>query len=395
MGGNVHGADLERLDGLRRTVERHAATLRTLTETASVGVAALTTIWEGPDAGQFRQQWMGTHRTRLLAAVDELLATADTIERNRRAQERASSADSGGAPNTGGPNQGGHGGDGDGKVHPDGSVDLGDPGPTGETTGWWLWSEFHPAHTKVESRADVDATPVDSTDANDPQALVPANVHQGGIGDCWFASAVASMASTPEGRRQLANMVHANGDGTYTVRFGDGEEVTVDSDVYVNDSGGLAYGGARDGSYNWFSVLEKAYAQRTDNSYDAIEGGWSSRAWKSLVGDGADTHQIHSPSSSDLTAALVKDMNADHPAALAVDLHDVGGYDDGSLHELSVLDVDESAGTVTLRNPWGSNNGLDWASRYGATVGEDGLVVVPIDRLAPIVHTYESYEVSR
>ena len=273
-------------------------------------------------------------------------------------------------------------------------MDLGDPQPTGDTSGWWLWSTFHPDYTKVESRADVDAAPVDSTDANDPQALVPANVHQGQIGDCWFASAVASMASTPEGRRLLADMIHANGDGTYTVRFGDGEEVRVDSDVYVNDSGGLAYGGARDGSFNWFSVLEKAYAQRTDHSYEAIEGGWSSEAWHSLVGDSAATHQIHSPSSSDLTSALVKDMDADHPAALAVDLHDVGDYSDGSLHELSVLDVDESAGTVTLRNPWGSNGGLDWAGRFGATVGEDGLVVVPIDRLAPIVHTYESYEVS-
>ncbi len=397
MGGNVHGADLEALDGLRRTVERNAGTLRSLTETATAGVATLTTIWDGPDAGQFRQQWMGIHRARLLAAADGLQAAADTIERNRRGQERASSADGGGAgPGGGGaPNQGGQGGEGDGTVHPDGSVDLGDPGPTGDTTGWWFWSEFHPAYTEVESRADVDATPVDSTDANDAQALVPANVHQGAVGDCYFAAAVASMASTPEGRQLLANMVHANGDGTYTVRFGDGEEVTVDSDVYVNDNGGLAYGGARDGSYNWFSVLEKAYAQRTDHSYEAIEGGWSSEAWKSLVGDGADTHQIHSPSSSDLTSALVKDMDADHPAALAVDLHDVGGYDDGSLHELSVLDVDESAGTVTLRNPWGSNGGLDWEGRFGATVGDDGLVVVPIDRLAPIVHTYESYEVSK
>jgi len=371
MGGNVHGADLEALDGLRRHVERNAGALRSLTETATAGVGTLTSIWEGPDAGQFRSQWMGTHRPRLLAAVDGLLAAADTIERNRRAQERASSADVGGP------------------------VDLGDPGPTGDTSGWWLWREFHPDYTEVESRAHIDAAPVDSTDLNDPQALLPANVQQGAVGDCYFAAAVASMASTPEGRRLLATMIQANGDGTYTVRFGDGEEVRVDSDVYVNDTGGLAYGGARDGSFNWFSVLEKAYAQRTDHSYEAIEGGWSSEAWRSLVGDSADTQQIRTPSSSELTSALVADMDADHPAALAVDLHDVGDYDDGSLHELSVLDVDEQAGTVTLRNPWGSNGGLDWEGRFGATVGTDGLVVVPIDRLAPIVHTYESYEVSK
>ena len=94
MGGNVHGADLEALDGLRRTVERNAGTLRSLTESATAGVATLTTIWDGPDAGQFRQQWMGIHQSRLLAAVDGLLARVAS----RHAVGSASRRSEGAAP---------------------------------------------------------------------------------------------------------------------------------------------------------------------------------------------------------------------------------------------------------------------------------------------------------
>jgi hypothetical protein len=273
-------------------------------------------------------------------------------------------------------------------------IDLPDPGPTGDWDGWWLWREFKPADFDAESMAGLDATPGLGT-GSDPTAVTPINARQGSIGDCYFVSAVSSLANTASGRKVLQEMVVPNGDGTYTVAFGDGVEVTVDSDIYVNDDGSPAYGGSAEDEFNWFSVLEKGYAVRTENSYDEIEGGWAAPSWELLLGEGEAT-RIREPSAEELTTAVVEDLGADEPAALAFDLNDINEtvFSDSSLHEFSVLSIDEAAGEITIRNPWGSNGSLEdgLENDYGATVGEDGIVTVPIDNLAPIIHTYESYE---
>ena len=274
-------------------------------------------------------------------------------------------------------------------------LDLPDPGPTGDWDGWWLWREFKPDDFTTTSMAGIDATPGHGM-GDDPNAVTPFNARQGSVGDCYFVAAVSSLANSPDGREHLRDMVETNGDGTYTITFGDGVEVTVDSDVYVRDDGALAYGTSASDEYNWFSVLEKGFAARTDNSYEEIAGGWAAPSWEMLLGDGEAT-RISTPSTDELTDSIVEDLAADRPAALALDLNDLNdeSWDDSSLHEFSVLEIDEAAGVVTIRNPWGSHSstveGLE--NEFGATVGDNGTFTIPIENLAPIVHTYESYEV--
>ena len=272
-------------------------------------------------------------------------------------------------------------------------LDLPDPGPTGDWDGWWLWRDFEPDFDAV-SMAGLDATPGIGV-GDDPTAVMPHNARQGAVGDCYFVSAVASVANSPAGRAHLRDMMTTNGDGTYTITFGDGVEVTVDSDFYVRDDGELAYGTSASDEYNWFSVLEKGFAARTDNSYEEIRGGWATPSWAMILGEGEAT-VIKTPTADELTDSITEDLAADQPAALALDLNDLNdeAWDDSSLHEFSVLAIDEATGEVTLRNPWGSHgstkDGL--VNDYGATVGEHGEIIVPIENLAPIVHTYESYE---
>lgn len=81
-------------------------------------------------------------------------------------------------------------------------------------------------------------------------------VRQGGLGSCYFHSTVAALAlSNPQA---IESMIHSNGDGTFSVRFADGEKETA----YLDD---LRY--ARDSRFDrsdglWVGILFRAYAQR-------------------------------------------------------------------------------------------------------------------------------------
>lgn len=67
-------------------------------------------------------------------------------------------------------------------------------------------------------------------------------------------AALASIADTPHGRKMLMDMIHDNGDGTFTVTFADGSTETVDADLYVFNTGDLAYS---HGGPLWPHILER------------------------------------------------------------------------------------------------------------------------------------------
>jgi hypothetical protein len=103
------------------------------------------------------------------------------------------------------------------------------------------------------------------------------DVFEGTVGDCYFMATVAALAeSNPEFiRRTVTDM----NDGTYTVRFfqqsGVPTCVRVNSDLWIDRSGGLAYARlGRQGSL-WVPILEKAFAlcRRNPTGYDSIYGG--------------------------------------------------------------------------------------------------------------------------
>ncbi len=101
MTAGIRGADLEALAKLNKDLERHSRSLRTVMNAATNGVNGIEQLWSGPDSAQFKQEWLSTHRPRLLTAANELMAAAETVERNRRAQEDTSAAGDGGPPGVG------------------------------------------------------------------------------------------------------------------------------------------------------------------------------------------------------------------------------------------------------------------------------------------------------
>src|SRR5262249_28812147 len=93
--------------------------------------------------------------------------------------------------------------------------------------------------------------------ANPLDSIRPEAIHQGSIGDCYFLSAMASMANDPVGRQQLHDMIHDNGNGTYTVTFPGAPDEPVTVSAPADAETALFAQGNKLGT--WPAILERAY----------------------------------------------------------------------------------------------------------------------------------------
>ncbi|HEY2759881.1 MAG TPA: C2 family cysteine protease [Pirellulales bacterium] len=200
------------------------------------------------------------------------------------------------------------------------------------------------------------------------------DVQQGGLGDCYFLSALAETALKNPGA--ITSMFIINGDGTYTVRFMHGskaEYVTVDSQLPTDSSGHLVFDGmghSATSSSNelWVALAEKAYVEINEcgwirpaswgggqNVYTGISGGAMYMALNQITG-AATVAYTSTTSSFDAMAAAFNAGKSicfgskDSPANTNLVVGD---------HAYAVVAVNTTTHTVTLFNPWGLNNGHD------------------------------------
>src|SRR5262249_42014338 len=138
------------------------------------------------------------------------------------------------------------------------------------------------------------------------------DVAQGYVGDCYLMASLGEVAQHCP--LDIYRMITDNGDGTFTVTFYHNRApsyVTVNRELPLNmDDGGTAWfadfgtpdtGGVRNKSNSannvlWVALVEKAYAQLNEsgwtgqdgsNSYQGIDGGYSSAAFNQLTGRSA------------------------------------------------------------------------------------------------------------
>ncbi|XP_067009156.2 calpain-2 catalytic subunit isoform X2 [Anabrus simplex] len=116
------------------------------------------------------------------------------------------------------------------------------------------------------------------------------DVRQGNLGDCWFLSAAAAIASRPDLIKQVipeGQVLYGQGyRGLVTFRFWRmGTWVTVDIDdrLPVDENGDLYYATCRDPNEFWLPLLEKAFAKFHGN-YNNIDGGQLSESFISMTG---------------------------------------------------------------------------------------------------------------
>ncbi len=201
--------------------------------------------------------------------------------------------------------------------------------------------------------------------------ITPNDPLQGQLGDCYFISSLAAVASQhPE---LLEKAVKTNRDGTYTVTLyqrpdmtkpAQPVQVTIDGQ-FPEKAGQLEYISAREKKELWPLVYEKAYAQ-WKGSYGNIEGGMGANALTALTGAKPSFFPVSSDAmKADDVFAKLKDACANGGCVVADSKS--FGTPPGMVsdHTYTVLGTSEENGQkyVTVRNPWGEhevgNDGKD------------------------------------
>jgi hypothetical protein len=210
---------------------------------------------------------------------------------------------------------------------------------------------------------------------------------QGQLGDCYFISALGTLADSNPAAVQ--NMFLDNGDGTYTVRFYTGnygtiynyadgsigagfkdsnisvDYVTVDRMLPASSSGVLIYANygknvSDAASSLWIPLAEKAYAQWNQtgkegrdgtNAYASIQGGWMATVDAQVLGHNAIDYIMTSTKEQVAINAL-----AAHKAVTIGTLQfstdtKYGLY---GTHAYAIIGYNASTDRFTLYNPWGS-----------------------------------------
>lgn len=210
---------------------------------------------------------------------------------------------------------------------------------------------------------------------------------QGMLGDCYFISALGSIAYV--NTAAITNMFIDNGDGTFTVRFYGGkygayfnadgtisdgfasgtqgkvDYITVDRRLPVYSGNRLAYSGygndARSSSNPlWIALAEKAYAQWNQtgnagrngaNTYAAIEGGWMATVYAQVLGRNATDYWFNNTPKQTLINAI--------QSGKSVTLGTKNGALGGGLvqgHAYMVKGYDAATDRFILHNPWGTSH---------------------------------------
>jgi hypothetical protein len=215
------------------------------------------------------------------------------------------------------------------------------------------------------------------------------DIKQGGLGDCWLMSGMASVANKSQDLIRQ-NVVDFD-DGTYGVRLGD-NFYRVDNELPVANaangavSSNLTNAGLGAENSMWAAVVEKAFASYRSgaNTYASIASGASTEVFTAFRMKNVSSKTLSSYSSA---AAMASDMLAKWNAGYALGIGSIA-VASGGTHAFSVQSfVLDSTGTVTgivLRNPWGTDslsNFSAFSSAAGGSNANDGIFTVTISQL--------------
>lgn len=208
----------------------------------------------------------------------------------------------------------------------------------------------------------------------DPLSSDPNALHQGDLGDCTTLSLLGAInRADPD---FLSDHVRRNANGTYTVTlYKDGQpiEVTVTPDMpyKVGSDGAPTEEAYADSSI--FAIYEKALAQSNaeirpdpdpDGGYDSLGPNIPDQVESITGSPGHPEQDATDVSADDMKASL----DAHQPVTVFVpttsDIPEANGQPDRQIiggHAYYVQDVnpDSDPPTVTLVNPWGSDNDPD------------------------------------
>lgn len=221
------------------------------------------------------------------------------------------------------------------------------------------------------------------------------DICQGGLGDCWFLAALATVSMHKELLHRVCpdqTFEREEGyNGKFNFKFyqyGKWIEVTID-DRLPTQFGQLIYTKSSAKNEFWSALIEKAYA-KLNGSYQNLDGGLSSEAMVDLTGGSVEYIEKIREMEKDKLFKLVKTAVSEQGSLVTAAIQGKGETKraDGLIsgHAYSVTKVarfrmsdDEEKSRIytliRLRNPWGQHewNGefCDTDSRWG-DAGADG-----------------------
>lgn len=187
-------------------------------------------------------------------------------------------------------------------------------------------------------------------------SVTPAAVRQGSIGVCYMLSAVAGMAAVAP--QKLMDMISANDDGSYTVRFAT-KTVTVPplSEADYARGSGTPQG-------NWVTVLEAAYLQLHPH---ADRGGLAGGI-RALTGKHSAMLPLIGLTGLDRIRETIASAQADGRLMTVSRTWTKAGkaeYDLNSGHVYTVMGYDPATDEVIVRDPHGREGpGADGVHRF-------------------------------
>lgn len=210
----------------------------------------------------------------------------------------------------------------------------------------------------------------------------PNDIKQGQLGDCWFLSALSSLAERKGLVKRLFITQEYNEEGIYKIKmFKNGEIVIVTIDDYIPcrfNGGPLFSRGA--GNELWVLLIEKAYAKLHGNYY-ALSSGYTTHAMVDLTGcpcvhiafppEGSSYEDVEEEADEIFERILEADeqgylISTETSGKDTITEGDGPGKGAGlvSGHAYSIIQVKEGNGVklLNIRNPWGQFewNG-DWS----------------------------------
>jgi hypothetical protein len=171
--------------------------------------------------------------------------------------------------------------------HPPGQVI---PNRSSQTLGllvhMWFLGDRHPVASSGNDNLaanDYQYKPASGTlfGGSKHDQVDPSIIQQGAVGDCYLLAGLGEVAlRSPQ---SIKDMFIDNGDGTWTVRFFEGNQaqyVTVDRSLPVDKNGNFVYansGANYTSSSNvlWVALAEKAYAQLNASGWIGQDGSYS------------------------------------------------------------------------------------------------------------------------
>lgn len=198
--------------------------------------------------------------------------------------------------------------------------------------------------------------------------ISPNDIHQGGLGDCYFLSTLSAMAEHPKRIERLFETSEYEPSGCYKVKIMDmgvWKDYVVDDYFPCKPDGTIAFSGPKQEKGTtelWVILLEKAWAKRF-GCYADIEAGFTTECLTDLTGAPCELLTNDQP---DLWDKIFRANQLDYIITASS-----GGSEEGQdlvnslglvgLHAYAVIDaqtVETASGPANLlmiRNPWGED----------------------------------------